>query len=230
MSSRFRCLFIVLRTKAGYHIRLMLKALLLVIDPTGTWGKVIEARRGVAGIILLQLLPILLITSFAEGYGMVHWGKMQHNFAYMRKFTVGEVVIFETAQLILSMAVVFIAAKIIKSLGETFHGRHTYSQAFTTVAYGLSPMFALRLADMSPSINPWLPWALGAGLCIMAFYQGVPRVMEPDPPHAFGLYITSSLLITMTTGLARLLTAWYLAGRLEALDTFVQNLAKHLPF
>ena len=42
----------------------------------------------------------------------------------------------------------------VKSIGETFHGRHTYTQAFTTVAYSLSPLFLLRLLDAFPGVSP----------------------------------------------------------------------------
>ena len=84
--------------------------------------------------------------------------------------------VYEVAQAILSLAIVFIAAKVLKSLGETFHGRHTFTQAFTTIAYGLSPLFVLRLLDMFPSINPWTTWTVGIVLCMAVFYQGVPRI------------------------------------------------------
>jgi len=62
-------------------------------------------------------------------------------------------------------------------------------------------------------------------------YQGVPRMMEPDPPHAFGLYLMSSLLLLFITGLARFVTAWYLQGKFLTVDAFVTSLAErlHLP-
>jgi hypothetical protein len=61
-------------------------------------------------------------------------------------------------------------------------------------------------------------------------YQGVPRVMLPDPPHAFGLYLVSAILLVLTTGLARLITAWYLQGKIVPAQTFISKLAAHLSF
>ena len=37
-------------------------------------------------------------------------------------------------------------------------------------------------------------------LSIKILYHGVPRIMLPDPPDAFGLYLMSALLLTMVTG------------------------------
>ena len=44
-------------------------------------------------------------------------------------------------------------------------------------------------------------------------YQGVPRILDPDPPNAFGLFFMSALVLFATTGLERFVTAWYLTGR-----------------
>ena len=115
--------------------------------------------------------------------------------------------VVEAAQLVLSLAVVFVGANLVKSIGETFHGRHTYTQAFTAVAYSLSPLFLLRLFDAFTGISPWATWAIGIVLSIAVLYHGVPRMMEPDPSHAFGLYLMSALLLVLVTGLARFVTA-----------------------
>jgi hypothetical protein len=141
------------------------------------------------------------------------------------------VIIFEVAQFLLFVGIVLIGARLIKSVGETFHGRHTFTQCFTLVAYGLSPLFLLHLLNAVKDISPWITWAIGIILSIAVLYQGVPRMMEPDPPHAFGLYLMSSLLLLFITGLARFVTAWYLQGKFLTVDAFVTSLAErlHLP-
>ena len=53
----------------------MIKALLLIFRPSQTWGGIEAANRSIAFILCLHLLPLLLITSIAEGYGLMHWGK-----------------------------------------------------------------------------------------------------------------------------------------------------------
>src|SRR5207247_5109358 len=107
-------------------------------------------------------------------------------------------------------------------------GRHTFTQAFATVVYGLSPLFLLHLLDGLKDISPWVSWSVGIVLSIAVLYQGVPRMMEPDPSHAFGLYLMGSLLLLLTTGLARFVTAWYLQGKFVGLDSFISSLAARL--
>jgi len=208
----------------------MIKALLLIFEPFATWERIWRARRGVAFVLFLYLLPTLVLISAAEGYGLHHWG-WARELGPRRSYTRGEVIIFEVAQFLLLVGIVLIGARLIKSVGETFHGRHTFTQCFTLVAYGLSPLFLLHLLNAVKDISPWITWAIGIILSIAVLYQGVPRMMEPDPPHAFGLYLMSSLLLLFVTGLARFLTAWYLQGKFLTVDAFVTRLAErlHLP-
>lgn len=208
----------------------MIKALLLIFQPTQAWERVFRAQRSFAFVLLLYLMPMVLITAAVEGYGLAHWGRWQNNVDYLKKFTAGEAVVYEFVHALLMFGLVFLGARIIKSLGETFHGRHTYTQAFTTVAYGLSPLFLLRLFDAFPSISPWTTWSIGIVLCVSVLYQGVPRVMMPDPPHAFGLYLMSALLLVIITGLARFVTAWYLQGRFKPVEDLISRLGAQLPF
>jgi hypothetical protein len=211
----------------------MLKAILVIFDPTGTWNKIALARRGMAFILLVHLLPLLLIASACEGYGLIRWGKWRgeaQEVARLKPFARGEAVLFETGQVLLSLVVVFVGANMVKSIGETFHGRHNYTQAFSAVAYGLSPLFLLRILDAFPSVPFWLPWSIGIILSMGALYHGVPRMMEPDPPHAFGLFLMSSLLLLIVTGLVRFVTWEYAAGRLTKLQALICDLGARLPF
>ncbi len=208
----------------------MIKALLLIFDPLPTWEGIFLARRTLTSVLLIYLLPVLLLVAVGEGYGLVHWGKHQGELNIVKKFPVGEAVIIETGQLLLSLVVVLAGAQMLKSIGETFHGRHTFQQAFTTVAYGLSPLFLLRLLDAFTGVNPWATWGIGIVLSIAVLYYGVPRMMEPDPPHAFGLYLMSSLLLLLVTGIMRYATAKCLKGEFSKLQYIVTDIAARLPF
>ncbi len=104
----------------------MIKALLLIFEPFATWDRIWRARRGVSFVLFLYLLPTVLLISAAEGYGLHHWGRARE-LGPRRLYNSGEVIIFEAAQFILFVAVVFIGARLIKSVGETFHGRHTFT-------------------------------------------------------------------------------------------------------
>ncbi len=208
----------------------MIKALLLIFGPTATWDGIARARRGLVFVLGIYLLPMLLLVAAAGGYGLVHWGKWQGVVGRLKKFPVGEAVIVETIQFLLSLAVIFIGAKMLKSIGETFHGRHSYAQALKTVVYGLSPLFLLRLLDAFSWVNPWVSWSIGIILSVAVLYHGVPRMMEPDPSHAFGLYLMSALLLILVTGLVRFATAAYLQGKFSKLEGLVSDLAGRLPF
>jgi len=205
----------------------MIKALLLMFEPIATWDRIKRVHRGLIFVLLLYLLPLLALVCAGEGYSLHHWGKLRE--VGPRKFyAIGETGVFEAAQLLLYLAVVFIGAKMIKSIGETFHGHHTFTQAFVTVAYGLSPLFLLHLVNAIKDISPWVSWGIGIFLSMMVLYQGVPRMMEPDPSHAFGLYLMGSLLLFLTTGLTRFVTAWYLQGKFVGLESAASDLGSSL--
>ena len=210
----------------------MIKAFLLIFEPVQSWDVVARSHRGLAFIFVTFLLPMVILTSAAEGYGLAHWGKWRQDAEYqvIWKFPVKEAVVYEVVQAALTLAVVFIAATILKSLGETFHGRHTFTQSFKTIAYGLSPLFVLRLFDTFPSVSPWTTWIIGVVLCVAVLYQGLPRVMMPDPPHAFGLYLMNSLLLVLITGIARFVTHWYLSGKFKPVEQIISAIAARLPF
>ena len=211
----------------------MIKALLLIFDPLATWEGIARARRGIGFILVVYLLPILIITSAGEGYGLVRWGRERGRVSevgHVENFSTNQAVIFEAGQFVLSLLVVFVGASMVKSIGETFHGRHTYQQSFTAVAYGLGPLILLRLLDALPMVNPWVSWSIGIILTVAVLYQGLPRMMEPDPSHALGLFFMTALLLILLTGLLRFLTFWYLIGRFGPVDVFVSHLAERLPF
>ena len=212
----------------------MIKALWLIFHPVATWERIARAQRGLVFIVVVYLLPLLGLTSAFEGYGLVHWGKMQAAVVRLKRFSPGEAVIFEAVQLGLWLGIVFLGATLVKALGKTFRGRYSYLQTFTlvftVVAYGLSPLFLLRLLDAFTAVSPWVSWSIGFLLSMAVLYHGVPRVMQPDPPQAFGLYVMTSVLLCFITGLARFLTAWYLEGRFPRLEPIISHLAGRLPF
>ncbi len=183
--------------------------------------------------MLGYLLPIWLIAFVAEGYGLVHWGKPRGIVSVLKPYTNSEALIFEILQLILMFVIVLVGTKLIKALGETFHGRNTFAQAFTVTAYGLAPLFAIRILDMFKEVSSWIywiTWIIGLMMSFALLYHGIPRVMLPDPPHAFGLFLTSCLLLGMVSGFVRFLTYWYLAGKFGKLDAAIANIIAHVPF
>lgn len=206
----------------------MIDAFLLIVDSTGTWARIVRAHRGLISILFTFLLPLLLLTCAVEGYGLMHWGKHQTSMLRPRTFTFGEAVVFESGQLVTSLVLVFLGAAVLKSMGGTFHTRNTYKEAFTVVAYALSPFFLLRLLDAFTPISPWMSWAVGIFLALAALYHGVPQVMQPDPPQAFGLYLTTALLMFCMTALMGFIATSYLQGSFSKLDSLISGLGQRL--
>jgi hypothetical protein len=208
----------------------MIKALWLIFWPVSGWGRIVEAKRSIGFILATNTLPLLLGSALVEGWGMATWGDYRGQVAFLRKFPVGEVFVYQAVQVLLSLGLVFLGAFVAKRMGDTFHGRHSYTQAFRLVAYGLSPLFILRVLDAFPALSPWLTWSVGIFLTLSLLYSGVPLVMDPDPPHAFGLFMMSGLMLLFMSALLRFLSAWYLKGKFEGLERAVADLAARLPF
>jgi len=211
----------------------MIRALMLIFDPVASWDSIVSRKRGWLSILLTYLLPLWIIAGVAEFYGLVHWGKPRGFISEMKQFSHSQALVFEIIQLILMFVLVFVGAKLVKALGETFHGRNTFDQAFTVAAYGLGPVFTMRVFDIFPSVSGWVYWAtwgVGALMTFSILYHGVPKVMLPDPPSAFGLYLTSTIFLLMVSGLIRYLTFSYLEGKFGKLDTFIDRIIAALPF
>ena len=208
----------------------MIKALLLLIRPESTWEGIANAGRSIGFVLLLQLLPLILLTSVVEGYGLHHWGKWQkgevHN---LKKFSVPETVVVEAAHNAVLLGVAFVGALAAQSFAGTFHRRHTYTHAFTAVAYGLGPLLMLRMADLSPALTPWAPWGVGIVLTVAVLYHGLPCILRPDPPHAIGLYFLTSMTLVVITGLVRLIYVFYVEGRFKGLTKIVDDLIGGMP-
>src|SRR6266496_5555100 len=94
--------FIVTCGFGHYQFRRMIKALLLIFDPIEAWERVVRTQRSLGFILTMFLLPLLALTSLAEGYGLVQWGRRQQNAIHLKQFSTAEAAGFEIAQLFLS--------------------------------------------------------------------------------------------------------------------------------
>jgi len=222
--------FVVRIRFSGYLFTRMIKALFLIFEPVEAWDRVIKAQRGLGYLLLFYLLPMVLTVAALEGFSLMTWGRSQWDSGQTKIFSPGETVVYETAQSLAMLAVVFICAQIVKALCNASFPRHNFKQGFTVAACGLSPLFLLRLLDVFPAINPWLTWGVGIMLCVGILYHGIPLVMQPDPSQAFGLYVMCSVLFIMVTGLERFVSVWYLAGRIPSFEELIPYFNRHLQF
>lgn len=203
----------------------MIKALLLIVRPVQTWGGIDVANRSIAYVLLLHLLPLILLTSAIEGYGLMEWGKTHRGeMNFVKKYELKEVIVIETVQSLGFLALAFLAAYATKNYAATFHRRTSYRHAFTAIAYGLAPLLTLRLGDLSPTLIPWVPWAVGMVLTVAVLYLGLPCLLKPDPPHAFGLYVMTSFTLVVIFGMWRLITWQFFLGRFPGLEKIIANL------
>jgi hypothetical protein len=155
---------------------------------------------------------MIALTTAVEGWGLHRWGKWQPKIQLIKDFSTSTVITFGIVQAAMSLAMVLIGTLLLLKLSRTFHSRGSYLQAFTTVAYGFCPLFLTRMLDAAPMFSPWVSWGIGITLSIWVLYQGLPRVMQPDPSHAFGLYLSMIFVVVLTSGVVRVFTALYLLG------------------
>jgi Yip1 domain len=203
----------------------MIKALLLIFRPVQTWGGIDAAKRSIAFVLCVHVLPLLLITSVAEGYGLMTWGK-QHKgeTSQIKTYELGQVVVMEVVQSIAMLGMIFLGAFAAKSFAETFHKRNKFREAFTAVAYGASPLLLMRLGDLFPSLNVWVPWAVGIVLMVSVLYLGLPCLLRPDPPHAFGLYVMTSLTLVVVNAIMRLFIYFFHKGNFPKIEQLLNSL------
>jgi hypothetical protein len=208
----------------------MIKVFFLIFESDVAWDRIAQARRGYAFIWATYLLPFVLLVTAVEGWGLHRWGKWQPKFQIIKTFTSQEIMSFEICQFLVTLATILICALLILRVSQTFHERNKYLQAFTLTAYAFSPILLLRLLDVAPSMNPFATWGVGVVITIWILYQGIPRVLQPDPTHAFGLYLSTMFVIVLTTGLARLITAMYLLGYMDFQHSWLtRELSRYLP-
>ncbi len=192
----------------------MINTLLLIFDPIGTWERIIRAQRSIPFIVFVHLLPLLILAGAAEGFELARWG-YKDKYGVATPLNAGHVLAFEAAQAVALLVLLLGAAQAVKGMGETFNARKTFTQALAVVAYGIGPVLLLRVFLVVPGLQPWMRWMpfiAGVLLSLSVLYHGVPRMMALDPTNAFGLFVTTVLIMILATG-AVYLSAFLLLDR-----------------
>ncbi len=195
----------------------MIKALVLIFEPQSGWEGVAERNRGVGFLLGLHLLPMLIFCTAAQLAGLHYFDGRKDSFDHVVRATPRLLEVFGATEFLLSLVVVLAGAYVIKALGDTFHSRHRFSQCLAVAIHGLSPLFLVRLLDAFAWMSPWISLPVGVVLSWGVLYQGIPRVLEPDPPHAFGLFLGSALALGVLAALARSVSLLVLWGRVPGL-------------
>ena len=197
----------------------MFLVFLMIFDPEGGWGRAAESARSTVRVLLLHLVPLLLLGCIAEGLGMMRWGKRVSQFGTLKTFKFEEVLPYEACQFGVGLAVVLLGAVVIRRLANTFHTRQKFTPALAVSVFGLGPVFLMRVFDAFPAIPPLVPWIIGAALTMAVLYQGVPRVMQLDPSHALGVYMSSMMVLVLASGIGRVLVIYFLQGKILGFPT-----------
>ncbi len=192
----------------------MIRTLQLVFAPESTWQKIAQSRRSIGRILLLFLLPLMLLSSLAEGYSLEHWGEKRGEFGHPTTYASEQVLIFEAVQLGAGLLVILGGAWILRAFGESFHLRLRFTPCFTVTAYGLSPLYLARFLDAVPVLNTWFCWTVGLCACLYILYQGVGIVLEPQSTQGLGLYLLSFLGLGLLSALAHVVALAVLHGRI----------------
>jgi len=206
----------------------MIKVFFLIYDPGPAWDKIALEKRSIKSITTVEVLPWLLITALLEGLCLHFFGKWQPRFQIEKTFSIWAVLVYELVQILLSLAAVGVSSLIVLKMTETFQRGLTLLQVFTLVAYGCTPLFMVRLLDVFSSMHPAVPWGIGVILMMWTFYAGVPRVMQPLPTHAFGVYFSVMIVVVMTSALARLITGMYLLSYMDFEHSWLARRLAHL--
>ena len=181
----------------------MIKALLLIFDPDNTWGKIEQNPPTVVSVFFTYLLPLLLLGTAVETWGMMKMGYDKGKIVERRVNLEQDMAAkYAGAQIGLGLLTALVGAWLFKKVTQGFHTRHSYKETFATLAYSLGPIYLARMLDGLPGVNTWLCWGIGAILGVSVLYRGVPRVLRPDPSNALGVYLTCSFLFVALTGVA----------------------------
>jgi len=189
----------------------MIDAVQVVFAPGAAWQRIALARPGVLKVWLVGLVPLLVVVSAVEGYALMHWGNKFGEHA-PRLLPEGLVIRYEATYFLLALLLVFVGAGLVQRIATSSEVSTTYGDCFATVVLGLSPIFLARCLDAAPSLNTWICWGIGALLAWRSLYHGVALMLKPDHTKGFGLYLLSTLVLLLLSGLIHFVAVSVLQG------------------
>jgi len=194
----------------------MLRVFFLLFEPAESWLKIAKARRGFVFILALHLLPFIAAVTVAEGWGLMHWGRLQPRMQKIHVFSDAQIVWhFEILQAALFLLLVLVSSLLVYIASDSFGVKKNFLQAFTVMAYGFSPLLLSQFLNLIPALNLFVGWGIGITLTVWVLYSGVPRVLQSLPVHAFGVYLSAAAIAVLLSGLVRAFTAMFLTDQIN---------------
>jgi hypothetical protein len=189
----------------------MIKAIMLIFSPASVWDRIALDKDNFKKLLFVFLIPLILISVGVQMASLMYLDHHAMDPTAVR-FDTRMACIRGASQAGIYLALVLLCSQCVKSVAKTFHRRNTFEQGFCVAAHGLAPFFLMSMLDAIPGMSPLATFGIAISLSLGTLYYGIPRVMEPDPPSAFGIYFSSCLMMLGITGLARLLVAVVIAG------------------
>jgi len=160
---------------------------MLILNPVSTWDRVALDKDDFKKLLILFLLPLLIFTVAVQMASWIYIGRYGAG-EQLIKLPMDQGIHHGLIQLGLNVLLVFLSAQCVKATAKTFHRRNTYSQAFCLACHALAPFYLACMLDAIPMMSHYATFGIAISLTLSALYYGVPRVLEPDPPSAFGIY------------------------------------------
>jgi uncharacterized membrane protein YecN with MAPEG domain len=190
----------------------MLRALNLVFSPEAEWQKTALKPPNLALALLISILPLMIITLGIEGYSLVKYGAAYGDLG-ARTVSPDRAIKYEVFYGVASLLVIFLGARLMQNMGQSFNLVASYNVCFILMAFGYTPIFLLRLLDAAPRINTWICWAVGVALSFRILYHGVALWLRPEQTKGFGLFLVSSIYIVVLSALVHFASIQVLQGR-----------------
>lgn len=216
-------------TKSQFVWVPVLKDFLLIVRPVTTWNCLAAQPKSVPLIFGVFFLPMLLLSALAGAAGAMFLGRHQMTETAIKQITWGKSIYCELLEISALLLLVLVSAQFIKMFGNTCHRRNDLAQSLTLLLHAFGPMLVVQCLNIIPGINPWLPWAIGVALMLGALYHGLPRIMQPDPPSALGLFLGSSFVVVTLLFLLQFFMRWFFLTQFRPLQN-ISEIFTHAGF
>ena len=192
----------------------MVRSLNLLFAPSKTWERMALKQPHAATIVLISLLPLIILTFGAEGYGLLTLGERVGDLGRQVQVPQARIIRYEVFYAVASLVVIFAGTFLLKSVADSFSVTTSFSGCFILMACGFMPIFLLRIPDGIPQVNTWICWAVGAVLASRILYHGVALWLKPEQTKGFGLFLVSVIYTFVLSGLVHFAAVQVLHGRL----------------
>lgn len=190
----------------------MFRALNLLFSPEPEWQKAALKPPHVLTVLFLSIIPLMAATLAIEGWSLVKYGEVFRGLA-ARTVSLERAITYEVFYGVMSLVVIFLGARLLQNVGESFNLNANYGVCFTLIGFGYSPLFLARLLDALPQINTWICWVVGVALSFRILYHGVALWLRPEQTKGFGLLLVSFVYILVLSALVHFASIQVLQGR-----------------